>query len=210
MANVSVFTTNILPQCVSTFTGVSNVTLAWCPSSGTNIIAGYRIYYGSGFTTNWIPTVYDTNYPPCPPVILSNGTNWLRTYTNIVDVGNVTNATITNLITGVPYYFSATAYDIYGLESDFSAEITTTLQFPLMPVITNIVSNIYWLSSLGCPAIQTKVCPFQSVTYQYKTNLIQTDWMILTNIIADQYGNSVYDDVGAKGTLSRFYRIYTP
>ena len=215
MANVSVFTTNILPQCVSTFTGVSNVTLAWCPSSGTNIIAGYRIYYGSILTTNWMltnwmPTIYDTNYPPCPPVILSNGSNWLRTYTNIVDVGNVISATITNLITGVPYYFAATAYDIYGLESDFSEEISTVIPFPPTPIITNISSNIYWLSSLGCPAIQTKVCPFQSVTYQYKTSLIQTGWMILTNIIADQYGNSVYDDVGAIGTPSRFYRISTP
>ena len=216
MANVSVFTTNILPQCVSTFAGVSSVTLAWCPSlswtpvPNIGITGGYRIYYGSGLTTNWIPTIYDTNYPPCPPVVLSIGTNWLRSYTNIVDVGNATNATITNLIMGVPYYFSATAYDTNGLESDFSEEITKIIPFPPAPIITNATLNIYWLSSLGCPAIQTKVCPFQSVTYQYKTNLIQNGWMILTNIIADQYGNSVYDDVGAIGTPSRFYRISTP
>ena len=75
----------------------SSVTLAWNPSTATNI-AGYKIYYGAAS----------------------------RTYTNVVDVGNLTNATISSLISGTTYYFAATAYDTYALESDYSTEAVFT------------------------------------------------------------------------------------
>ena len=75
----------------------SSVTLAWNPSPGTNI-AGYKIDYGSAS----------------------------RTYTNTINVGNVTNATISSLISGTVYYFAATAYDTSGLESAYSTEAVFT------------------------------------------------------------------------------------
>lgn len=75
----------------------SSVTLVWNPSSGTNI-AGYNIYYGAAS----------------------------RTYTNTINVGNVTNATISGLISGTVYYFAATAYDTSALESDYSTEVVFT------------------------------------------------------------------------------------
>jgi hypothetical protein len=81
----------------------SNVTLAWDPDTDTNI-AGYKIYYG-----------------PAAGV-----------YTNTVDVGNVTNATISSLVTGTTYHFAATAYDTSALESDYSNEA----------IFTNTVSNV--------------------------------------------------------------------
>jgi hypothetical protein len=73
----------------------SSVQLAWNPSVGPHP-AGYRIYDG-----------------------ISS-----HTYTNIVQVGNVTNATISGLPVGVTYFFSVTAYDTTGLESPFSNEIS--------------------------------------------------------------------------------------
>lgn len=71
-----------------------SVTLAWDASSSSNVIS-YGIYYG------------------CVS----------RTYTNRTEVGNVTNYTITNLSSTATYYFSATAINDIGLESDYSNEV---------------------------------------------------------------------------------------
>ena len=95
----------------------SSVSLAWNPSSGTNI-AGYRIHYGGAS----------------------------RTYTNMVSAGSATSATISNLTGGATYYFAATAYDTSGLESDFSNEATNTLamppnQPPTLNAITSVTVN---------------------------------------------------------------------
>src|SRR5207244_154249 len=73
----------------------ASVSLVWNASSGTNV-AGYNVYYGVAS----------------------------RTYTNKVNVGNVTNATISGLIEGTTYFFAVTAYDQYGLESDYSNEMS--------------------------------------------------------------------------------------
>jgi hypothetical protein len=40
------------------------------------------------------------------------------------DAGNQTSCTITDLVDTEPYYFAATAYDIYGNESDYSNEVS--------------------------------------------------------------------------------------
>jgi len=78
--------------------GTASVTLVWHPSGyPSNIdasVTGYRIYYG----------------------IAS------RNYTNIFEVGNHTNCTISNLVGWVGYYFAATAYNVLGMESDYSNE----------------------------------------------------------------------------------------
>lgn len=89
-----------------------SVRLAWGPSPDSTV-AGYNIYYGPAS----------------------------RTYTNIVSFGKVTNATVSGLIEGGMYFFTATAYDGTGLESDFSNEVgylvptNSTLPAPVMRVI---------------------------------------------------------------------------
>ncbi len=207
---VTVLPTNILAQCINTNIGYkTSVTLAWCPSptDPTNAaIAGYKIYYGAdGNIPGWTPTIYSSTN--CPATIVSNGTNWFRTYTNAVTVGNVTNATVTNLAGGVTYYFAATAYDTNGLESDFSEEIafTNTITGVTNPVWKGYSLTIRTLTD-GTPEIQTKVCPFQTVIFQYKTNIMGT-WFASTNITADAYGNVLFDDYTYP---IRFYRAYTP
>jgi hypothetical protein len=84
----------------------SSVTLAWDPSTGTNI-AGYKLYYGASS----------------------------RTYTNTLTVGTATSATISNLISGATYYCAATAYDTSNLESDFSNEVSYTNVVLVAPTI---------------------------------------------------------------------------
>src|SRR5258706_15298527 len=80
-----------------------SVTLAWDPSPDTNVIS-YNVYYGPG-TGN---------------------------YTNLLSLGNTTNATVTGLLEGGTYFFVATAVDAIGLESDPSNEISYSV-----PVGTN-------------------------------------------------------------------------
>src|SRR5437867_3419151 len=93
----------------------ASVTLVWNASPGTNI-AGYNVYYGVAS----------------------------RTYTNKVNVGNATNATVSGLIAGTTYFFAVSAYDTYGLESDYSNEMSYTV--PLTPVnqppTLNIIPNV--------------------------------------------------------------------
>src|SRR5437867_4474089 len=96
----------------------ASVTLVWNASPGTNI-AGYNVYYGVAS----------------------------RTYTNKVNVGNATNATVSGLIEGTTYYFAVTAYDSNGLESDYSNEMSYTVpvnpgnQVPTILPIGSITIN---------------------------------------------------------------------
>ena len=110
----------------------ATVTLAWCRSPEPDV-AGYRLYYGSGITTNWQPEVLllaDTNNPCGAFTYISRGSNWFRAYSTNINVGNVTNATVSDLTYNIDYYFSVTAYNTSGLESEFSNEIKFT---PIRP-----------------------------------------------------------------------------
>jgi hypothetical protein len=76
----------------------TQVTLAWDPNTEPDL-AGYKLYYGT----------------------LS------RNYSEIIDVGNVTNYTAYKLNSGLTYYFAVTAYDPSGYESDYSNEVDKTI-----------------------------------------------------------------------------------
>src|SRR5689334_12018554 len=76
----------------------TNVTLAWDPSPDPTVV-GYNLYCGDAS----------------------------HSYTNLLDAGNATVATWSNLVPGVRYYFAATTYTLAGLESDFSAETSYTI-----------------------------------------------------------------------------------
>jgi hypothetical protein len=76
----------------------TNVTLAWDPSSDPTVV-GYNLYCGDAS----------------------------HSYTNLLDAGNATAATWSNLVPGVTYYFAATTYTLAGLESDFSTETSFTV-----------------------------------------------------------------------------------
>jgi hypothetical protein len=80
---------------------VQKATLAWVASADANII-GYRIYRGAAS----------------------------RAYTDVLDVGNVTKATLSGLMEGATYYFAVTAYDSSGLESPASNEASYEVPRP--------------------------------------------------------------------------------
>ena len=78
-------------------TAASNVTLAWNRSDGSDV-AGYHLHQG---------TVSGS-------------------YTNQIDVGNVTNAIVSGLTPGITYFFAVSAYTTLGLESELSAQASYT------------------------------------------------------------------------------------
>ena len=92
-----------------------SVTLAWDSSPDPDVVA-YNLYYGAA----------------------SGG------YTNMVSLGNVTNATVSGLIAGVTYYFAATALDTNGIESDFSNEASGSIPviLPNQPPTLNALANL--------------------------------------------------------------------
>lgn len=75
-------------------TGATPVLLSWDANTEPDL-DGYRLYYG-----------------------VAPGT-----YQNVLDVGNVTTATVTSLQPGTRYFFAVTAYDVSGNESGFSNEV---------------------------------------------------------------------------------------
>jgi hypothetical protein len=70
-----------------------SVTLAWNPSV-TPGVTGYNLYYGTSS----------------------------HNYSASVSAGSATNLTVSGLTAGINYFFAVTAYDSFGIESDFSVE----------------------------------------------------------------------------------------
>jgi fibronectin type 3 domain-containing protein len=75
------------------------VTLAWDASPSTNV-AGYKMYQGYAG----------------------------RTYTNVTTLSTNLVYTATNVLRGATYFWTVTAFDLQGLESDYSNEVTNTVK----------------------------------------------------------------------------------
>ena len=80
------------------------VSITWDPNTEPDL-AGYKVHIGT-----------------------SSGT-----YTQTVDVGHFTGYTDSSLSTGNIYVFAVTAYDIFGNESGYSNEVSTTIPSPTPP-----------------------------------------------------------------------------
>ncbi len=100
--------TTIAPQAMAqtTYTNTYTVSLAWDASPSPSI-TNYAVYWG-----------------------VTSGN-----YTNHVDAGTNLTVSVSGLKPVTTYYFAATAKDVWGLESDFSAEVyyTTPRPKPLPP-----------------------------------------------------------------------------
>src|SRR5688572_16148030 len=103
----------------------ASITVQWDPSPDPNVV-GYNFYYGAAS----------------------------RNYTNIIDVGNTTTATVSNLVEGTTYYFAATAYNVLGIESVFSDELSYTVPLPANnPPTLNAISNVTLNEDVGSQAV---------------------------------------------------------
>ena len=148
-----------------------SVSLAWTPSADPTV-AGYRVYYGVAS----------------------------RSYTNIVDAGNTTSATISGLIEGTTYYFAATAYDTLGLESDYSDEAS------------------YTVPSIALPTVQIRVMTNRQAvltvkglvghTYDILATQTLTAWTVLGTVTLGAGGSVDFTDTNAPSFPKRFYRTH--
>lgn len=93
-----VLVTILMPFFFSREAYAAQVTLAWNRNSEPTV-AGYKVYYGTAS----------------------------RAYSAVIDVGNWTSCVISGLQNGITYFFTATAYDSAGNESDFAAEVSYTV-----------------------------------------------------------------------------------
>lgn len=98
---ILVFSIFSFPLCIPPANAAS-VTLAWDPNSEPEVV-GYRVYYGKA----------------------------LGNYESLIDVGNQTTCSISDLEDGEVYYFVVTAYNLLGRESDFSSELKYPEPFSL-------------------------------------------------------------------------------
>jgi len=155
--------------CGAAMSQAANVTLAWTPTGDPSVV-GYRVYQGVAS----------------------------QTYTNMIDVGNATSVTVSNLVGGTTYYFAVTSYTSAGVESPFSGEITYTPGLPLHPQlqISFNASRQAVVSGTG-PA-------------GYKYNVLATTdlrtWNALTNITVGSTGLFSATDPSAQAAR-KFYKL---
>ena len=159
----------ILAVLGTTVQAVQSVTLAWDQSTDPNV-AGYNVYYGVA----------------------------CHTYTNIIDVGKATNATISGLAEGTTYYFAATAYNTLGLESDYSNEAGCTV-------------------AMVHPGLQFRVTPAKQIiltvtgqtahTYEIQATQDFTTWTVIGTVTMGTGGSLDFTDTNAASFSKRFYRI---
>ena len=88
----------IFPLITAVSVYAAQVTLVWNENTEEDL-AGYNVYYG--FAS--------------------------RDYQNVIDVGNVTNYTVSNLTECVLYFFTVTAYDTSDTESGYSNEVNVII-----------------------------------------------------------------------------------
>jgi hypothetical protein len=151
MKKISVFALTLLLLVVTV--SLYAVTLAWCPPDCTNPpVAGYKVGYGTGLTTNWSPQVVqylNTNNPCEGYVVISPGSNWLNRYTSYADSGTNTTITLTNLTPGETYYFVAFWYTADGQSSPPSNEIAYTIPTNPPPKITYLGTRLEWWTNMA-------------------------------------------------------------
>ena len=149
-----------------------SVTLAWNPSTDPNI-AGCNLYYGVAS----------------------------RTYTNMVNPGNVTSVTISGLVEGATYFFAATSYNILGMESDFSNEDSYTVPLTITGTLAKLKISV-------TPTRQVVLTVTGQVgsTYNIQASPDFTTWTVIGTVLVPAGGSLDITDTNAASFAKRFYR----
>jgi hypothetical protein len=149
------------------------LTLAWDPSGDTNV-AGYRLYEGTAS----------------------------ETYTNVLDVGTNLTATLSGLAGGQTYYLALTAYDITGLESEFSGQIIYEVPVSTPPVPAHLVIS----KDASNQAVLTGTAPAGYV-YDVCASMDFESWLVIGTVTADPSGGLLFTDAPSSALPWRYYRL---
>jgi hypothetical protein len=143
------------------------VTLAWNPSTDPTVV-GYNIYYGG-----------------------ASGS-----YTNMINAGNATTATISGLIPGTTYYLAATTYNSSSIESPFSSEVSYTV--PILPGVQfRVTPTRQFILTVTGPVGHTYDI---QATQDFKT------WTVIGTVTVGAGGSLDFTDTNAASFSKRFYR----
>jgi hypothetical protein len=171
---ISFFLVNIAAALasISTFAATpfpsQSVALAWT-ASPSSTIAGYRLYYGGAS----------------------------RDYTNTLEAGDATSVTVADLAVGATYFFAVTAYDIVGLESSFSDEISYTVPGSARLAARALAPGQILLTGRG------------PVGYGYDIQASQDlqNWTAIGSVTVDGTGTFRFADPGAATNSWAYYRL---
>src|SRR5437870_2842846 len=97
----------VLCSLAPPFSSAAQITLAWDPNTEPDL-AGYTLYYGTSS----------------------------RSYQFSVYVGNRTSYSLAGLLEGQIYYFAVTAYNLSGIESGFSNEVSKAIADVTPPTVS--------------------------------------------------------------------------
>ena len=157
----------ILAALSTTVRAGQSVTLAWNRSTDPTVV-GYNIYYGraSGL------------------------------YTNMINAGNATNATISSLIPGITDYFAVTTYNSSGVQSPFSNEVSYTA--PFLPGVQIRVTPVrHFILTVTGPIGHTYDI---QATQDFKT------WTVIDTVTVGVSGSLDFIDTNTPRFSRRFYR----
>jgi hypothetical protein len=143
-----------------------------------------------------------------------------QNYTNMLDVGNATNGTVTGLNDGITYYFAVTAYDVAGLESPFSSEISYTIPATNSVTQTNSVppsTNSVPVGKGHKPKLRLNMNGSKQPTltasapagyvYGVQASTDLKTWTTIGSVRASSSGTISYTDKKAKNNKGRYYRL---
>jgi hypothetical protein len=161
--------------CGSGSPAAAALTLAWDPSTEPSV-SGYRLYQGGQS----------------------------QVYTNILDIGQQTTLTISNLAPSASYYFAVTAYDDSGLESAFSGEINYTVPASLTQP-PNLLGLSFAQTPLN-PVVLTGTGPAGAI-YEVEATQDYSSWLLIGSVTVDGTGSFEFTDPQSLVLPIRFYRL---
>ena len=191
----------------------------------SGLVAGVTYYFAataydstgaqSGYSTEVtysVPTAVQTNVPAgqgttltwspnTDPAVVGNNVYYgvaSHTYTNMINVGNATSATIPGLVEGVTYYFAAKAYDSTGAQSDYSIEAIYTVPTMLSQM------RIRHASSAG--QFTLTVTGPVGRTYDILATQDLKAWTVIGTVTVGASGSLDFTDTNAANFSKRFYR----
>jgi hypothetical protein len=146
-----------------------SVTLVWNANTDPNV-TGCNVYFG-----------------------VSSGN-----YTNMINAGNVTNATVSGLVAGVTYYFAATTYDSAGDQSGYSTEVAYT--------VTTATSVQVQISSAPAGQFILTVTSPTDQTFDLQASQDLKTWTVIGTVTVGAGGSLNFTDTNAANFPQRFYR----